>query len=52
MNEEDISGGYWNDNNEYPIEDWKYEVANNDTRRGYHEWIEACIERDKTYESL
>jgi hypothetical protein len=25
---------------EYPVEDWKYEVANDDTRLGYHAWVE------------
>lgn len=24
----------------YPIEDWKYDVANNDTRLGYAEWVQ------------
>lgn len=29
---------------DYPIEDWKYEVANNDTKLGYKEWLEHKIE--------
>lgn len=32
---------YWGENSEFPVEDWKYQVANGDTRRGYWEWIEA-----------
>jgi len=31
----------------YPVKDWRYEVANGDTERGYHEWVESCLERDK-----
>ena len=23
----------------YPVEDWKYEVVNNDTRLGYRDWL-------------
>ena len=41
MNEDDarlISGGYWDSSDDFPVEDWQYEVANGDTRQGYHEW--------------
>lgn len=31
---------------EYPKEDWKYEVANDDTVLGYSEWVEHRIESD------
>jgi hypothetical protein len=30
-----------NEDAEYPIADWQYQVANGDTRRGYTEWAEA-----------
>lgn len=33
--------GYWGDHPKYPIEDWRYEIANNDTRQGYWEWVYA-----------
>ena len=42
MNESDprlISGGYWDDISDLPVEDWQYEVANGDTRLGYHDWL-------------
>lgn len=26
---------------DHPIEDWQYEVANDDTRLGYWEWVKA-----------
>jgi len=29
---------YWTPHPAYPLRDWKYEVANNDTRRGYWNW--------------
>lgn len=38
---ENSIGNYWEEDPEFPLEDWKYEVANNDTRKGYHEWIAA-----------
>ena len=31
---------HWDDDPEFPSEDWKYEVANGDTRLGYGEWVE------------
>lgn len=32
-------GGLWDGQHpDYPVEDWKYEVANDDTRSGYWEW--------------
>ena len=41
------SAGYWEDDPDYPVADWQYEVANGDTRRGYHEWVEAKKEDAK-----
>lgn len=37
---------YWEEDETYPSEDWKFEVANNDTRLGYHEWVEKKKEED------
>ena len=31
---------YWEDNEEYPVSDWQYEVSCGYTRSGYHDWIE------------
>ena len=39
---------YWDHYSKYPLEDWQYEVANGDTRRGYHEWVAAKREEDDT----
>ncbi len=33
--------GYWASNFYFPVEDWQYEVANNDTRESYRDWIRA-----------
>jgi|SRR5208337_635931 len=30
---------HWEDDIEFPADDWKYEVANGDTRLGYGEWV-------------
>jgi len=30
---------HWEDDPEFPSGDWKYEVANGDTRLGYLEWV-------------
>ena len=33
-------GEYWGPGHpDYTLDDWKYEVANNDTRKGYWEWV-------------
>lgn len=37
MNENDI----WADDPDYPADDWKAEVSNDDTRLGYWQWVEA-----------
>jgi len=31
---------YWEDDPGFPSDDWKFEVANGDTRLGYCEWVE------------
>lgn len=30
---------HWDEDPEYPVEDWKIEVDNDDTRLGYKEWV-------------
>lgn len=30
---------FWAETPGFPLSDWKYEVANDDTRLGYHEWV-------------
>lgn len=37
-------GGHWQDHPDYAFSDWQYEVANNDTRLGYWEWVAASMD--------
>jgi len=39
--------GYWKEHPDHPIEDWRYEVSNNDTRSGYWDWVSGKIEEEK-----
>lgn len=32
---------HWDDHPDYPVADWKYEVANDDTRQSYAEWCDT-----------
>ena len=38
--------GHWAERPGHPSEDWKYEVANGDTRLGYREWARAREESE------
>ena len=40
----DAFGGIWGVHPDFPVSDWRYEVANDDTRLGYWEWVQAAIE--------
>jgi hypothetical protein len=31
--------GYWDEDSEYPVADWQYDVANGDTRASYLAWV-------------
>jgi hypothetical protein len=33
---------HWADDDEFPVSDWRYEVANDDTRLGYRDWVGEC----------
>ncbi|MGL1465633.1 hypothetical protein ACSTJV_23775, partial [Vibrio parahaemolyticus] len=33
--------GHWDELAEHPLVDWQAEVANGDTRLGYHAWVAA-----------
>ncbi len=35
--------GYWGNHPQFPLADWKYEVACGDTRTGYWDWIAAQL---------
>ena len=42
--EEEAVTSHWDIHPDYPVEDWKYEIANDDTRQSYKEWVESKIE--------
>ena len=31
---------HWDEDEDFPVEDWRTEVINDDTRQGYAEWVE------------
>lgn len=35
--------GYWGESPSYPVADWKYAVANGDTRHGYWTWAASQV---------
>lgn len=39
---------YWADHPIYSAEDWRYEVANGDTRQGYWEWVASKEEENES----
>lgn len=44
---------YWNSESEkFPVDDWKHEVQDGNTRLGYWEWLHSQIRTDKYLESL
>ena len=38
---------YWNEHPDFPSADWRYEVADRETRQGYWEWVKDKIEQAK-----
>lgn len=36
-----IPANPWAEDTTHPVEDWQFEVANDDTRLGYWEWVKA-----------
>ena len=38
---------HWDENPDYPVSDWREEVANDDTRLGYRDWWTNKQELDK-----
>lgn len=37
--------GYWDEHLDYTLEDWQSEVANDDTRLGYWDWVLCQMEQ-------
>ncbi len=38
---------HWSEHPNWAVEDWKYEIADDNTRQGYHEWVRSKIEEMK-----
>ena len=38
--------GVWSDHPDFPSSDWKEEVANDETRLGYWDWVQNAMEQD------
>ncbi|QAY80367.1 hypothetical protein [Sphingosinicella sp. BN140058] len=38
------NGGVWGHHPQFPVTDWRHEVANDDTRLGYWEWVASQID--------
>jgi len=34
--------GHFEEYEDFPLEDWKEQIANDDTRMGYHEWADCA----------
>jgi len=41
-------GSHWDEDPDYPVEEWKCEVDNDDTRQSYKEWVQSKKEGANT----
>lgn len=48
-NLQEANGGYWGEHPEILVEDWQYDVMENNTRLGYWEWVQARIDGEDTF---
>ena len=44
--------GHWGEHPDYPYGDWRYEVANGDTRLGYWDWVASKMKVDGVEDQL
>lgn len=35
----ELGADYWGEDADFPVGDWQFEVANDDTRLGYWDWV-------------
>ena len=40
----DTHGGMWGEHPDFPVADWQLQVANDETRAGYWEWVASELE--------
>lgn len=43
----DLYGGWWGRHPHYPVDEWKHEVEEGNTRYSYWEWVATCIDADQ-----
>lgn len=48
--EKTFKESHWAEHPTYPLEDWRYEVANDDTRQGYRDWLYNRLEQEEDEE--
>ncbi len=44
------NGGIWGEYSRYPVAAWQLECRNNETRRGYWNWVVSQIEQQEMEE--
>lgn len=42
----EAEASHWDEDERFPVADWKYEVANDDTRQSYREWVVSKLEQE------
>lgn len=42
----DAEFDFWDSHPDYPVEDWQWEVSNDDTRLGYWGWVKSQMDQD------
>lgn len=45
-NDDESPDDYWGEDDKHPLNDWKYEVENGDTRAGYWQWVKSRREQE------
>lgn len=43
-----LAADHWHEFENHPVEDWQYQVANEDTRQSYKDWVISRLEEPET----
>ena len=43
---------HWDNHPDYPPEDWKADVAEDNTRQSYNEWVASCVEATREHDEI
>lgn len=41
--------GHWDEHRQFGVDDWRQEVENDDTRLGYHDWVNDQLDAEGVY---